>query len=467
MVIASKYWEIVKIDAAGKKRVQEIPTAKKFCTQIFGTLNISDAEVQSQLWKLYTTKSSADKHLLAECCLLCFISWIIEQSCLKLAEKFGEYHGFSYADLLPYVLDDDGRFPRNNSYESFSQRILKSFDQKRGSLASWTSVKVKQNPALSQFLLECGVYLVSDWAILNDTKPKQLERILREFHCLTVKEIEDYKKILHSYHGVYRSQRLQQRSVGIRGKCPAPTNEQLQQIANSLSVESVPLKTSDTIITRLQNLSTLLRQYRVHVRGGLLPADSLDAVVGSKGNGLIDKIPSTSTAIANPGDSEEEESEFLQFYRPQFQACLQHALATVIDLRVKQLEKKKGDKAKTYLQALQLLHCQNIKMTDIAYRLGLRGQDTVTRLLKLKEFRADIHQQMLVKLKETVKNKVYTSYSIEKIQSLEDRITIALNEQIHKVIEEATSPSRGDKSSPKSIFDDRLCKYLDSRNKFI
>jgi hypothetical protein len=55
------------------------------------------------------------------------------------------------------------------------------------------------------------VYFISDWAILNDTKSKQLQRILAEFHHLSEFEIRYSCILLESYHAVYRRDRLEQR----------------------------------------------------------------------------------------------------------------------------------------------------------------------------------------------------------------------------------------------------------------
>jgi hypothetical protein len=46
------------------------------------------------------------------------------------------------------------------------------------------------------FLLEHEVYLVSDWAILNDTSSKQLQRIFSQFHHLTSQEIQQAMQLL-------------------------------------------------------------------------------------------------------------------------------------------------------------------------------------------------------------------------------------------------------------------------------
>ncbi len=220
------YWTLIKINAAGNRQVQSIPSAETFFNQVFAqlidVLTANNKDIQLQLLNLYGDTSD-DKSVNAQRCLLCFISWEIEKVCLNLEKQFGISGGFTSRDLLPYVLDDDGRLQWKSSYQCFSLKILQSFDVNQSSLSSWTNRKVRQRPALSKFLLECGIYLLSDWAILNDTQPKQLERILSQFHSLTVTEIQQNQWLLASYHAVYRAQRLQQRQSGKTRKCQPPT----------------------------------------------------------------------------------------------------------------------------------------------------------------------------------------------------------------------------------------------------
>lgn len=470
MGIVLKYWQLVKIDTAGERKIQEFPAAKAFLIESFGELktinDIPDIEIQRQLIKKYRDGHSKSSQL-AERCLLCFISWQIEQVCWKLAARFSENHGFSCSDLLPYVLEDDGRLPRQKSdYKCFSLQILESFNSQQNSLANWTSIKVKQHPGLIEFLLECGVYLISDWAILNDTQPKQLERILSDFHCLTKFEIQSSKNLLEAYHAVYFNQRIQKSPTGVRGKCRAPTPEQLKEIA--LYIHGIQKDTAthlqldvnlisiDSIMIELQNIATKLRQYRIHVRGGSLATESLD------GN-VIESIPYRE--VENSSENEKEEAEFLKFYQQQFLSCLEQALAIVTESRVKQLERKDKDKAIKFVIGLRLFHCQKLSMAEIAKQLKLRAQDAVTRLLKLKNFRADVQQQMLILLRNIVKDKARVYSSTENLQKLENQITIAINEQIGKVIEDAEIQSRYAKNVlTKSIFIDKLCNYLENKN---
>ncbi|KAB8334938.1 hypothetical protein SD80_000710 [Scytonema tolypothrichoides VB-61278] len=181
MRVASRYWTLVRIDATGTRKYQEIPAAQKFFTQVFDDLepvdNVVDGDIQRELLRWYKEASSKD----AERCLLCFISWLLEQECVKLKENFGKNHNFSLSDLLPYVLDDNGKVSQPGSSECFSRQILQSFDSKQSSLTTWTIRKFKQHQPLNKFLLECGVYRISDWAILNDTKLPYLTKLLQDF----------------------------------------------------------------------------------------------------------------------------------------------------------------------------------------------------------------------------------------------------------------------------------------------
>ncbi|WP_263420101.1 hypothetical protein [Tolypothrix sp. PCC 7601] len=122
---ASRYWQLVRIDAGGNRRIQQIPAAKSFYSQVFERLT-PDADIQGKLLDLYR-HSSGETALLAERCLLCFLSWILEQGCLQLERKFGQKHNFTASDLFPYVLDDDGKLSTARVYQCFSQKNSPEF----------------------------------------------------------------------------------------------------------------------------------------------------------------------------------------------------------------------------------------------------------------------------------------------------------------------------------------------------
>lgn len=467
---ASRYWRLIKIDAAGRRKIEEIPSAKAFFLESFPEFTaqseVPDALIQRKLLHWMRKSTDANHALLAQRCLQCFISCQIDQVCQKLAVQFGVEHGFTRSDLLPFVLDDSGNTKLQagvmpaSSYKSLSREILESFDPEQSSLATWTTRRVKHHRELNAFLLQNGVYLVSDWAILNDTNPKQLQRIFSQFHQLTAIEIKQASQLLESYHAVYRAQRLKQRQSGIKGQCLPPTTEQLLQIAKRLLTENTQLLSPETLITQLQEIASRLREYRIHVRGGSLPVEPNNA---PDSDTIFDNISSLNVIKSN--EEPDDQMEFLIFYRQQFSICLDQALTTVINERVQQLQRRKPEKAQKFLTALQLFHCQGKSMSEIAPIVNLPAQYSVAKLLKLKSLRADVQQRFLVLLKDCVFEQAQAYINPERLQTITQQIEKALNEQIAKLInEEATNASTATStknSIPSSLFAQRLCHQLD------
>ena len=102
-------------------------------------------------------------------------------------------------------------------------------------------------------------------------------------------------------------------------------------------------------------------------------------------------------------------------------------------------------------------------MTDIAPEIGLQKQYEVTRLLKLKEFRADVRQRLLVALRDRVLEKAKDFANPDRLRSLDQQIDAALNEQIDAVIQQAESEASVAKNRPlSSLFARKLCQHLDT-----
>ncbi|MBD2203711.1 hypothetical protein H6G33_34575 [Calothrix sp. FACHB-1219] len=460
-----KYWTLVTLDGTGNLKFKELQNAKSFFTTTFADLanihEISDTVIQQRLLEL-SRNAATEPTLLAQRCLLCFISWQIQQACLHLARQFGDFHGFTERDLFRYVLDDDDSLEPATKYQSFAREVLQTFDPEKSLLTTWVSRKVKQHDEVEKFLLECGLYLVRDWAILNDTKPQQLAKILGEFHYLTPKEIEQAQKLLAAYHKVYRAERWQQLAQGNRSKCPPPTSEQLAKMAQLLESKTQPKTRSrlspENVMRQLQNLADKLRQYRIHVRSGLLATESLDVQI-NENFALIEQIPAPdSDNLIIDGNDEEI---FLNLYRNQILHCLDLALDEVTKSRVNKLNKKDSEKSNQFLLALQLFHCQRLSMSAIAKQLGLDAQYQVTRLLKLKEFRADVEHQTLQKLKEAVIQLAQEYSTPERLANLDRLITDILNEQITNLIKQAETEALSMHHQEKmSHFSQRLCQQL-------
>lgn len=486
MSSASRYWKLVKIDATGCCKIEEIAEAKEFFRAAFPEFidqsEVSDVIVQRKLlhWMREVTVAGiptslstkedkplprqSSRQLLAEMCMQCFISTQIERVCMQLAAQFGAAHGFICGDLLPFVLDGissrqkgDKTNSVNSPYRSLLSEILQSFDPDQSSLVTWTTRRVKHHKELNAFLLERGVYLVSDWAILNDTTPKQLQRIFFEFHQLTASEIQQAKELLESYHAVYRAQRIKQRQQGIKGQCSTPTTEQLQKIASNLSGKINQRLSPETVMKKLQQIAARLREYRIYVRGGSLPTKPLEI---THPGSLSDN--NQSLDIPDNRDFEDEQSEFLRLYHRQFLNCLDEAIAKVTSERTTQLQRKESLRAQKFLTALKLFHCQGKSMTEIAKLVNLQAQYQVTRLLQLKSFRADVQQHLLVLLRDRVLEQAKAYTDPKRLQTLNQQIEEALNEQILIVIQDAiTEASTANNNSQISLFSQRLCRHLD------
>lgn len=307
-------------------------------------------------------------------------------------------------------------------------------------------------------MLDRGVYMVSDWAILNNITPSQLQRIFASFHNLTPSEIQHASILLESYHAVYRRDRLKQRKTGIKRQCLPPTIDQLQQIAQLLNQTANRTFSPEAIMTKLQNTAERLRQYGIYARGGTPATKSINE---PETQSAVDRLQSSSI---NDLDDQDEQTEFLTFYRQQFINCLDQALEQVTSDRFSHLQRKDPHKASQFITALQLFHCQGQSMGEIASLVNLQAQFQVSRLLKLKEFRADVRQQMLQALRGLILEQAKAYTDPESLRLLDRQIEVALDEQIANLINEAeTEVSIPKNRSSTSVFTQRLCHHLDSR----
>lgn len=83
----SNYWQLVRLDGTGQRRVEEMANARAFFQDRFVVVQpISDALIQRELQLLQESASSADRQQ-AEWCLRCFISQQIEQACVQLSSS--------------------------------------------------------------------------------------------------------------------------------------------------------------------------------------------------------------------------------------------------------------------------------------------------------------------------------------------------------------------------------------------
>ena len=374
-------------------------------------------------------------------------------TCVQLEMQFGELHGVRRSELLPLVLDDDGRvwseIPTATAYRSVARQILDTFDPDRASLATWTIRLVKHHRELNAFLLECGVYLLSDWAILNDTLPTKLRRVLSGTQPLTEPEIQKALSVLDAYHEVYRRDRLTARQAGAKGQCPEPTEEQLQEMGQRLGIEP-----SSRVLRELRTIADRLRSYRIAVRTGKIKTLSIHGK-GDEDSREMD------LAAPNLEESESDRAadEFVRQYRHAFSEALENAIHSAITDRVQAL---KAPKNQNYLVAMKLFHQDGLSMTAIATHIGLAAQFQVTRLLKLKELRESVRHKMIALLKHYVKQQASEFVTLEQLESLDSKIELALLEQVDGMMAEDAAQAQSPKNYGKgSRFATVLCQQLD------
>jgi hypothetical protein len=468
VVQISKYWEFVKLDSSSRHQVKMVIVAQNYLQKQFpGLTGVSDNLIQRQLWQQMRQSQGMETEdaNLAEVCLRCYISQQIYQVCWDLTVKFGGNHGFSCQDLLSFVLDDDllletpsqSCLVQSGSYESLATMVLKTFNPVKGSLGAWVKRYVKQQPELKRFLLQHGVFLVSDWALLNDTNPKELERILTEMYSLTRGEITQACELLSSYHRVYREDRIKQRVAGVTLPCQLPTNRQLEQIAEDAGSIIGSMLTPDVVLRNLQQIASHLRRYRIAAQNGSVMTVSWEEA----------QIQQVLEQFENNPQLDAEQVEFIQLYQTQFSASLTAAISQVIEDWIQKLLRKQQSKAQLFIRALHLFHCQGQSMSQIAPQIGLTKQYEVSRLLNLNQLHNDIRQRLLLIMRSHVSELAVRFTDSDDLESLDREIETILNEQISEVIQELESeikkPIRNQPLS--SLLAINICRYLKRRNR--
>ncbi|MEB3212688.1 MAG: hypothetical protein VKL39_15115 [Leptolyngbyaceae bacterium] len=468
MVAVSNYWRLVRIDSSGHCSVDEIPEAKALITHLFpsdlGELPLPEEEAQRVLFALWRNQGvSENDRTSAESCLRCIVSHYIQQVCAQIAARFGHQHQFTRNDLLGLILDTSvGRSPNRrhgNEHPSLTQTILQSFDPSRAGLKTWVMRQVRHHPEVKRFLAEQGVCLVTDWAILKDIRVEQARQILVEFHALATLEVEQSCSLLKAYHTVYRGDRLQQRQQGKlegRAECQPPTPEQLNRIADLVFIHHDFCWSLEQVMHRLQTLAKHLRLYRIYMRSGVLPTESLENPT----------VYDQATSIQAPSldEEQEERSAFLEFYQQQLVVGLDLAIGKVVGDRLTYFQRKKPQMVEPFLTALYLFHCRGYPMGEIASEVGLKAQFQVTRLMKLKELRASVQAVLTQWLFDQVMEQAATYRDPTQLSTFGQHISAALNEDVASLMQQSEAEATAVKRRPlTSLFAQRLCYYLETR----
>ncbi len=277
------------------------------------------------------------------------------------------------------------------------------------------------------------IYLETNWSILNNYYPQQLERLLTEFYNYSSIYAQKSMEILDSYQTIYLSDRLQKNRSRSRSRCQPPTPEQLNRIIADLEEKGITNYTPNSLLEKLESLAELIRRSRHPQK-----------------EEIKDDIP-----LSTNDENEREIEEFLQRYRQLLITQLDQAIVQVLQDRLSYFKKRKPPKDKTFIQGLRL-YCQGQSMSEIAQKIGLKRQDNVTRLLQFKTLREDIQQRLLSTLKDQV---VQLAGYYTDLISLE-RLEQALVAEIDRMMEEAQRDTMNPNCSRNSLFYRRLSRHL-------
>lgn len=458
MSTASRYWHWIKLSVTGKRLVEPIPEAQTWMQQQFHSLDspdLTDPLIQPRLLAFIRSTVEDEDQRLAECCLRCFISDRIDWACRDLAAHFGEKGQFSAADLLPLVLDDtevvkfrsrrapaDVRSIPPSTYQSIATKALQTFDPERSQLSTWVKRLVTSSPAVTAFLAERGLYLQSQWSLLNSKTPAFLERRLN----LADDQLRFFTALLESYLAVYRRDWLTMKAS--KGKCPSPTSDQLQEISAKLESQLGQRLPPAEILDQLGQLADRIREAS-HPRPVALEPEEYQA--------LIDRQPAPTAA------EDDDQNEFLGRYRQQFQVALNQAIEQTVCQRFRYFQKRDPAEAQKFLQGLSLFHCYAIAMTKLKDYLQ-KEQYQITRLLQLLKLREDVKRNMLNGLRNQVQELAAQYVGLAQLEALMEKIDAALEAEIDRVMEEArveASTGKRDREKPRSRFSASLCRYLD------
>ncbi|MDY6899597.1 MAG: hypothetical protein SWZ49_16190 [Cyanobacteriota bacterium] len=406
MNTSSRYWKIWRINPAQEKSGYKqfpVSTAREFAnSKVFDT---EDSEQQNALLSRFKGENDGEDTInraRAGLCLRCYVSEPILKECKKLDSLFSGEKQFSYRDLLPFVLNDDGEKlivldqdgktqlvvddsseTRASKYNLFSVKVLQTFNpelQSRMSLDNWAYLQTKQNPELKKFLSEFGFKHLSDWALLNRVRKKQLERLL-----------EQERYVVQAFHAVYRRDRQQQKNRGNK-KCPDPTTAQLEEMLAYLQSLQVWINTPVQLINELKQIALQLRRYDVWNS-----RESLDTFDEESGTYVTRRdLPATSL-----DEADVEQQEFLQFLHQLLYTTLSQTIKQQVEANIQKLQKSKryAPFAAKYIQGLYLYYESAMSLKDIAPELGMSSWDQARRILNpgelLLKVRAKTVEQML------------------------------------------------------------------------
>ena len=483
----SKYWKILRIDPGSNGygyKQQALPLAEAFFQTEFPELSASEASAQPSAAQhraiqvslhaqfcRQTPSTALLKLAKAGLCLRCYVSYPILRACKKLASLYCATGKFTYRDLLPYVLNDDGSVQivlaqnedvhrvlqqsgetQTARYRLFTVEVLQKFNpnaQSEANLDQWVYYQTKQNKELKNFLSEQGLCTLSDWALLNRVGAGVIEQFPDRDRAL-----------IHAFHAVYRRDRRRQPQN--RGKrCTDPTPNQLAEMSHGLQEKGLTIPSSEQLNHELKRIAKLLRQYDVWHRSGAPLAEPLEgAHPDSEG---YRELPDLKTA--NTLDQVALQ-EMKAFCRQQLVDCLDWAIQQGLEEHIQNLSQRRNysSLASKVIPALQLLYCQGKSQGEIATDLGMNNQTQVSRILNLKTLLSQVRLRTVTKFLQALLDQVddldstrlstdpdYSSNIMHQLESFVDT----------EVFQAAAAEIRTSKNrSLESMYAQRLRRYI-------
>jgi hypothetical protein len=415
-----QYWKIWRISPSSERlgyHYSLVPLAQDFLhkqlplldnqKEVSSNSSVDSSNTQSILLDYFhaqNTLTDAAISAKAGLCLRCYVSEPILKACKKIANLFSGEKFFTYQDLLPFVLNDDGQTlvvldsdkkaqlilnnegeVKTSNYKFFSVEVLRTYrfnSNAKMSLINWAYLQTKQNPELKDFLGEFWFKHLSDWALMNRARTKEIERLS-----------ERARHLLETFHAVYRRDRLQQCQKGAT-KCPDPSNAQLQEMFASLREQNVSIQSTIGLLKELRQVATQLRQYDIWSYRE--PLEIYDPDTG-------DSTPRPDLPYDSLDELDVEQQEVLIFLNQELKLALTNAIEEEIRSSITKLEKSKKYAlfALQFIPGLRLYYCEGKSLKDIAPILGMTSWDQARRILNpgdiLSKVRERTVQQVLDK----------------------------------------------------------------------
>lgn len=484
MVHLSRYWEIRIVDAGSAGtgcKTRTIPNVRDFFQQQFPELaqrqQLSDHQnrnIQVLLLSWFRPQLSAIdvwQRLQSGFCLRCYVSDYILKACIDLQRQFGAGNKFTYQELLPFVLNDDGKLQvilddrdqvliddrgklQLSSYKIFAVEIIKRFNLTstvRLSLAKWAYYQTRQNSEIKDFLWQQGLRLLSDWALLNKARVKQLEW-------------SRDRAILETFHTVYRRDR--RLAAHNRSKiCPDPTNGQMQEMLAILAAKNIRIDSSTELMKELKKLGQLVRQSDIRSSQSSAMEVPLEFADPESGNYITIDLPDSSSA---PNLEEIEQEELQLFLDRQLLECLNRGIEQGISDRINDLRQRPRYAALAVkIKPGFRLYCQGKSQTEIATFLGMTSQSQVSRVLEPKDLLSKVRFRTVEKLLEIILDKarelglISIAPQPDYLDNLIHQIEAFVDEKVFHLA--AAEIASGQKNRPMdSLYAQQLRYYLDS-----